>query len=68
MLEGAVVGAFGRRGEEAAGEFLGFEMIGDALAAEAFAGTGAVAARALLEVFGLMAFHEATFNGGMRVL
>jgi len=67
VLERAVVGGFCSLGKTAAGKLSGFEVVGNALAAEALLGTSIIGAVALFHVFFLITFHE-FFSSGDRIL
>jgi len=58
MLERAVIAAFGLSGKAAAWQFAVFEVVTEALAAHAFAGTRFIAACATLAISGLIAVHS----------
>lgn len=58
MLEGTVVGLFGIRGEAAAGQLPVFQMMLDALAADAVSRTSSIGAGAFLGILFFPAFHQ----------
>ena len=59
-FKGPVIGPFNVRGKSAGRQFTGLQMIGDTVAADAFARTGIIGAGAAFFVLLLFAFHEDT--------